>query len=739
MRRSLFVLVGLLFAQLFSFGQNIPPAEWSHDFPKKEYKVGDEVEITFKAIIPGNYHIYSNDYVCEFGPLPSEFIFEENASFSAGGKAVPIGAHKFFDDIFKCDLTDFKGTAEFRQKIKVLSPDPVVKGRLDYQMCTDDGFCVLHKYNFSLEGLQVSGKAAEPVVEPVTVVEPEKKQPDPVEVVEVATDSASDLSIACCDKVDEVLARIDEMEGKTTSDYHAVPLDSVDYTSYRGRGPEDVGKCEPKSFPGEEDEKKSYWTFFILAFLSGLVALLTPCVFPMIPMTVSFFMKEGQSKAKGRRDGLIYGLSIIAIYTLIGTLVSWLSGPSFANWLSTHWVPNLLFFIVFWIFAASFFGAFELVLPSRFVNKVDQKSDQGGLIGIFFMAFTIVLVSFSCTGPIVGVIIVEAVRGDLILPMIGMFGFSLAFALPFSLFAIFPTWLNSLPKSGGWLNSVKVVLGFVELALGLKFLSIADQTYHWGLLDREIYLALWIVIFALMGLYLIGKIKFAHDSDVPFVKVPRLIMGIFTFTFVIYLIPGMFGAPLNALAGYLPPMSTHDFDLPGLIKNPTGEKDELCENPKYSERLHLPHGIEGYFDYEQGMECARKLGKPAFIDFTGWGCVNCREMEARVWSDPRVLELLKKEYVVISLYVDDNTLDLPEDEWYYSKVTGDHIKKLRYKNADIQTCYFDANAQPLYALLDNKGDMIAPRRTHNLDKQAYVDFLEDGLKEYKKRMIPYKK
>jgi len=740
MRRSLLAMLGLFLMQSLSIAQNIPPAEWSYEVPSKEFKVGDVVEVTFKAVIPGNYHIYSNDYVCEFGPLPSEFLFDAHPSYSVAGKAKPIGAHKFFDDVFNCDLTDFKGTAEFRQKLKVLAPDPLITGRLDYQMCTDDGFCVLHKYKFEIEGLKVVGKAIEP---PVKVVEP---VPDELPVTDESSTSATTTEIDSTlstgilgEKLDAMMARLDAMEGKTVSDYDPVPLDSVDYTSYRGASPEDKGKCEEKVFPGEEEEKRSYFGFFILAFLSGLIALLTPCVFPMIPMTVSFFMKEGQSKAQGRKNGIIYGLSIIAIYSLIGTVLSVTVGPAAANFLATHWIPNVLFFLVFWVFAASFFGAFEIMMPTKLVNKIDQKSDQGGLAGIFFMAFTIVLVSFSCTGPIVGSILVGSLQGGLIMPLIGMLGFSLAFALPFGLFAIFPSWLSGLPQSGGWLNSVKVVLGFVELAFGLKFLSVADQTYHWGILDREIYLALWIVIFTLMGIYLLGKLKFSHDSDIPFLKVPRLIMAIATFSFVVYLIPGMFGAPLNALAGYLPPMSTHDFSIPGIVREAEGVSEDLCEKPKYSERLHLAHEIKGYFDYEQGMECARKLGKPVFIDFTGHGCVNCREMEARVWSDPRVQELLKNEYVVISLYVDDKTLNLEEDEYYYSKVTGDKVTTLAEKNADIQMCYFNANAQPLYALMDNKGDLIGPRRTYNLDKQAYVDYLKDGLEEYKKRMKPYKK
>jgi len=484
--------------------------------------------------------------------------------------------------------------------------------------------------------------------------------------------------------------------------------------------------------------------FLFFSFLAGLAAILTPCVFPMIPMTVSFFMNSGESKLKSRLYAAFYGFSIIAIYTIVGTLVAVLFGPGAANWLSTHWLPNLIFFAVFMIFAFSFFGMFEIVLPSWLVNKSDKQVDKGGFVGSFFMALTLVLVSFSCTGPIVGAILVESAGGQILKPIVGMFGFSLAFALPFTLFALFPGWLSNLPKSGGWLNSVKVVLGFLELALGLKFLSVADQTYHWGILDREVYLALWIVIFVLLGFYLLGKLKFAHDSDVKHVSVPRLLMAIVSFSFVVYLVPGMFGAPLKAISGYLPPQSTHDFDLHQIIRDEvklatptTGTisgipENEICEKPKFSEFLHLPHGLEGYFDYEQGMACARKLNKPVFIDFTGHGCVNCREMEATVWSDPRVLERLKNKFVVIALYVDDKST-LPESEWITSTYDGKVKKTLGKKYADFQISRYGVNAQPYYVLLDGKGEKLVEPRAYDLNADRFVEFLDAALAEFERR------
>lgn len=501
----------------------------------------------------------------------------------------------------------------------------------------------------------------------------------------------------------------------------------------------------PMSGSAQHPESGNLLLFLFFSFLAGLAAILTPCVFPMIPMTVSFFMNSGESKIKSRLYAAFYGLSIIAIYTVIGTLVSVIFGPGVANWLSTHWLPNLIFFTVFMLFAFSFFGMFEIVLPSWLVNKSDKQVDKGGFMGSFFMALTLVLVSFSCTGPIVGAILVESARGQILMPIIGMFGFSMAFALPFTLFALFPAWLNNLPKSGGWLNSVKVVLGFLELALGLKFLSVADQTYHWGILDREIYLALWIVIFSLLGFYLLGKLKFSHDTEAKFLSVPRLIMAILSFTFVVYLVPGMFGAPLKGISGYLPPQTSLDFDMHQIIRDEiklatfhnaagftTSEDTEICEKPKFGEFLHLPHGLEGYFDYEQGMACARKLNKPVFIDFTGHGCVNCREMEANVWSDPRVLERLRNNFVIIALYVDDKST-LPESEWITSSYDGKVKKTLGKKYADFQITRFGVNAQPYYVLLDKKEQLLVEPKAYDLNADRFVDFLDAALAEFSKR------
>lgn len=477
------------------------------------------------------------------------------------------------------------------------------------------------------------------------------------------------------------------------------------------------------------------WGLVLQAILWGFAMLLTPCVFPMIPMTVSFFLKNSGNAHRGRFHAFMYGLFIVLLYTVpisLVILITWIAGgdsvtADIFNWLATHWLPNILFFIVFMVFAASFFGAFEITLPSSWVNKADGKSDKKGLVGVFFMALTLVLVSFSCTGPIVGTVLIQSTKGQFWMPIVTMFAFSVAFALPFTLFALFPSLLTRL-RSGSWLGSVKVVLGFIEVALGFKFLSVADQTYHWGLLDREVYLAIWIVTFSLLGLYLLGKIRFAHDEKVEHLSVTRLALAIVDFAFVVYMIPGMFGAPLKALSGYLPPISTQDFVLGAVNASSSGNGEDERTVSLYGEKygLHLPLGLDGYFTIEEGLAAAKASGKPVFVDVTGHGCVNCREMEARVWSDPRVLELLSKKFVVVALYVDDKT-KLDEADWVHA-ANGDVYKEIGRANAYIARTRFEVNSQPNYILLDSDGSQLAPARGYNLDVQGFIDFLNVALK-----------
>lgn len=478
----------------------------------------------------------------------------------------------------------------------------------------------------------------------------------------------------------------------------------------------------------------SLLSFMIVAFLAGLAALLTPCVFPMIPMTVTFFAGKDNQK-KGRvRNSLIYGISIILIYTFIGSIIAPFMGPETANDLATGWIPNVIFFLVFLIFALSFLGLFEINLPNGFINKVDSMGDKGGLIGVFFMALTLVLVSFSCTGPLVGSILVESAGGMVIKPIMGMLAFSAAFAIPFTLFALFPGWLSTLPKSGGWLNSVKVVLGFLELAFAFKFLSIADQAYHWNILDREIYLAIWIVIFTLLGFYLLGKLKLPGDDEGTKTSVPKLIFAIISLSFVTYMIPGMFGAPLNAMAGYLPPLTTHDFDFNKIIRDNNPVENEICEDPLYTDFLHLPHGLQGYFDFDQAVNCAREQGKPIFIDFTGHGCVNCREMEQRVWADPKVLTRLRENFVIVALYVDDKT-ELPERDWYKSSYDGKQKKTIGKQNADFQITRFNNNAQPFYVILNEDEELLVSPKAYDLNISRFVDFLDEALENHRKNTV----
>ena len=630
---------------------------------------GLEVSLIFKAAIEDEWHLYDTE-LPEGGPIKTSINFADSTLFDFVGELVkePLPT-KYFDKIFNMNVGYFSKQAILTQKIKLKSAEKVdVKGFVEFMSCNDE-----------------------------TCTPP------------------------------------------TEADF------SFSFNAENAISSDSIRTVAPIGTADQDKSSGNLLLFLFFSFLAGLAAILTPCVFPMIPMTVSFFMNSGESKFRSRMNAVFYGFSIIAIYTIIGTLVAVLFGPGAANWLSTHWLPNVIFFAVFVIFAFSFFGMFEIVLPSWLVNKSDQQVDKGGLMGSFFMALTLVLVSFSCTGPIVGAILVESAGGQILKPIIGMFGFSLAFALPFTLFALFPGWLNNLPKSGGWLNSVKVVLGFLELALGLKFLSIADQTYHWGILDREVYLALWIVIFVLLGFYLLGKLKFSHDSDVKYISVPRLMLAILTFSFVVYLIPGMFGAPLKAISGYLPPQSTHDFDLHQIIRDEiklaqpktttvsfAGSTDELCEKPKFGEFLHLPHGLEGYFDYEQGLACAKKLNKPVFIDFTGHGCVNCREMEATVWSDPRVLDRLKNNFVIIALYVDDKST-LPESEWITSTYDGKVKKTLGKKYADFQISRYGVNAQPYYVLLDGNEQMLVEPKAYDLNADRFVEFLDAATTEFGKR------
>ena len=674
-------LLFIILSKSFVFGQVETPAKWQTSTSTSSANIGEELDLIFTAAIDNSWYLYSSEFDCEDGPIKTTFTFTPDASYQLLGKLRAIKPVDKHDKIFECDVKIFKGTAEFRQRIKVLSPKLKIAGEYEYQVCTDlTGKCIPGDGEFLFDKIRVMGK-------------------------EIG-DAGSQFQV---------------------SSSSSIVIDSAKLATGNRELAAIKGPILDPSLLKDETQNQSLWGFFLLAFFAGLAALLTPCVFPMIPMTVSFFTGRGT-----KFQAFIYGLSIILIYTLIGAVVAPLMGPETANHLSTEWIPNLIFFLVFIVFGLSFLGLFEITLPGSVINKVDQQAEKGGLTGVFFMAFTLVLVSFSCTGPLVGSILVSSAGGEFLKPIIGMFAFALAFAIPFTLFAFFPGWLKSLPKSGGWLNTVKVVLGFVEIALAFKFLSIADQAFHWRMLDREINIAIWIVIGLLIGIYLMKGFRMpgdtGKDAENKTVSVLRVSLATIVFTFVIYLTPGMWGAPLKALAGYLPPMSTHDFNL--LSANEKQNPNQICEAPKYSEFLHLPHGINGYFDYKQAQMCARQQNKPLFIDFTGHGCTNCREMEARVWSDPQVLQRLKNDYVVVALYVDDKTV-LPESEWYTSTYDKKVKKTIGKQNADLQIEKLNNNAQPLYVLVGTDETVLVSPKPYDLKVENFVKFLDEGKKKFK--------
>ena len=678
--RILLPLFAALFAAASAAGQNVTWTGTAERLDDNAYR------IVLEAAIPAGYHMYDMGPY-DGGPNATTITFTPNEDVTLEGGVEQLDTpHRYFDELFGMEIGTFSGKARFAQRVKLAAPQAALKAQIEWMIC-DDTSCM---------------------------------PPDDTE-----------LTIAV-------------PEGSAAGE-GAVPASRPSDTEAgaTGNGPSAALAATAPATAPDAAGGGTLWSLIIEAILWGFAALLTPCVFPMVPMTVSFFMKGSGSPALGRFRAAMYGFFIVALYTLpiaaIILVTRILGGDAVTadifNWLATHWLPNILFFLVFMVFAASFFGAFEITMPSWMVNKTDAKADSKGLAGIFFMALTLVLVSFSCTGPIVGSVLIKSTAGEFWSPIVTMLAFSVAFALPFTLFAFFPAMLKKLPKSGGWLNSVKVVLGFIEVALGLKFLSVADQTHHWGLLDREIYLAVWIVTFSLLGFYLLGKIKFAHDSDMPYLGVGRLALAIVTFSFVIYLLPGMWGAPLKGLSGYLPPLATQDFvaGQGGAAAGSTASGEGLRTveglKPKYSDFLHLPHGLEGFFDLREAEAYAEKVGKPLFIDFTGHGCVNCREMEARVWSDPEVLAILRNDYVIVALYSDDKKV-LPENEWVTTE-SGKVLKSLGKINSRYALTTYGVNAQPYYVLQGRGGKMLVPPRGYDLSVPGFVAFLRSGLEAYR--------
>ena len=681
--------------------QILNPVQWSY---KIENINKNEATLVFTADIDNKWHLYSQN-IPDGGPVPTSFKFNPSKDYTLVGKVEEASkGENIFDSSFNMKLTVFSHKAVFKQKIRKLTNKPfTVTGALEF-MCCDDSRCIPPK---ELDFSFIVGKGAGGTV---------SKEETTTEARQTAKQTAPQLKSQVNLNVSGTTEGTEIKEGKSAPALAATSGTPV------------------------KKEKKSLWVFFLLSLLAGLAGTITPCVFPMIPMTIAFFTRNTGSRAKSIFQAFIFGISIMLIYTSIGLIVSLTSaGADFANTLSTNWIVNLTFFILFLIFAAAFLGMFELVLPNSLITKADQQADKGGLLAAFFMGLTTVLVSFSCTGPLVGALLVEAASGDVLKPTIGMFGFGLAFATPFTLLAIFPSWLKGLPKSGGWLNSVEVVLGFIILAFSMKYLMVIDQTYNLHLISRDVYLAIWIVIFSLMGFYLLGKIKFKKDSDLPYVSFPRLIVVIITFAFVVYLIPGLFGAPLKPISGLLPPMKAQKFDLlsspgtPGQTVAFSTEKTPslLCDTPKYNDLFELPYNLQGYFDYKQALACARKQHKPLLLDFVGHACSNCKEMESKVWSDPEVLKRLRNNFVIVELYVDDRTR-LPEDEWVTSTYDGKIKKTIGKINADLEISHFRVNSQPYYVILDTNEKVLVSPIGHTLDIREFINFLDQGKKAFDK-------
>ena len=691
--KKLISSIMLALIALVAQAQILTPVKWKI---KLDDKGGaPEKEIVFTATADKGWHLYDMN-LPEGGPVSTSFTFETLNGAELIGQPVPsVKPTTVYDEQFAMNLRWYPGTVSFIQKLKVTDPAKFkVEGEVEFMACNDETCLPPDQIPFSFDkksihvdpALAANSSTTEEDKEDATAIQPD---------TQVVAEEASELNPP------------DPAAKKTPATTSPKASDSL--------------TDSPNLWSPVIDQLKSFgdatvsaadtsWLFiFFAGFLGGLIALLTPCVWPMIPMTVSFFLKRTKDRKKAIRDAITYGLSIIVIYLVMGLLITGIFGASALNDLSTNAIFNILFFLLLVVFAVSFFGAFELVLPASWTSKLDSKADSTtGVLSIFFMSFTLVLVSFSCTGPIIGTLLVQAASmGTAVGPAIGMFGFALALSIPFSVFAIFPNMLQSMPKSGGWLNSVKVVLGFLELALALKFLSVADLAYGWRLLDREAFIVLWIVIFSLLGVYLLGKIKFSHDSEVKYVSVPRLFMAIISFAFAIYMVPGLWGAPLKAISAFAPPLYTQDFNL-------------------YKNEVHA-----AFDDYESGMAYAKKVNKPVMIDFSGFGCVNCRKMEASVWTDPKVKQMLENDYVLITLMVDDKT-KLPQPIEIQENGKTRKLKTIGDKWSYLQRSKFGSNAQPFYILLNDEGQPLGPSYAFNEDVSKYIQFLQNGLKEFKK-------
>ena len=675
MKKLLFPFVLLLFAVAVQ-AQIQDPVKFNSEL---KILAADEAEVVFTAAIDKGWHVYSTD-LGDGGPISATFNVEKIFGAEVVGKLKPVGKEiSTFDKLFEMKVRYFENTAQFVQKLKLTGGAYQLEGYLEYGACNDENCLpptqVPFQFSGKVEGAAKEAAAATAEMKAETQSAEQETAADTVSVAAIGgADGPTEINVT--DKVDLWKPVINELQslGETTS-----------------------------------QEDMSWIYIFITGFAGGLLALFTPCVWPIIPMTVSFFLKRSKDKKKGIRDAWTYGASIVVIYVTLGLAITLIFGASALNALSTNAVFNILFCLMLVLFAASFFGAFEITLPSKWSTAVDSKAEAtSGLLSIFLMAFTLSLVSFSCTGPIIGFLLVQvSTTGSVVAPAIGMLGFAIALALPFTLFALFPSWLKSMPKSGGWMNIIKVTLGFLELAFALKFLSVADLAYGWRILDRETFLALWIVLFALLGFYLLGKIKFPHDDDDSKVSVPRFFMALASLAFAVYMVPGLWGAPLKAVSAFAPPMQTQDFNL-------------------YNNEVHAK-----FDDYDLGMEYARQHGKPVMLDFTGYGCVNCRKMELAVWTNPKVSDIINNDYVLITLYVDNKT-PLPSPVKIVENGTERTLRTVGDKWSYLQRVKFGANAQPFYVLIDNEGKPLNKSYSYDEDIPKYIEFLQTGLENYKK-------
>ena len=642
------------------------PVKWSY----KSEKVSEtEFDLIITAKIDKGWHVYSQ-FIEDGGPIPTSFKFSPSNAYKLKGTVSEIPkAVSAFDKNFDMQIAWHKDKVDFRQRIVLNTAKTTVAGVLEFMVCNDQKCLPPAEVEFQIPVSGAGISAAKTEAEPDSVL-------------------------------------------------------NSDTVPVAGLSPVSQNSTVIKSpVPVATDTSGSLWGIFLAGFIGGLAAFFMPCIYPMIPLTVSFFTKKSGSRARGIQSAIIYGVSIILVYVALGLLITLIFGASALNEAASSATFNLLFFAALIIFGISFLGAFEITLPASLVNKMDEKSNQSGFVGLFFMAFTLALVSFSCTGPIIGTLLVDAVsKGSYLGPAIGMLGFSTALAIPFTLFAIFPSWLKEMPKSGGWLNTVKVSLGFLEIALAFKFLSNVDLAYHWNIFNRDIFLVIWIVVFGVWGLYLLGKLRLSHDSEIGFISLPRLFFAMFVLGFTIYMIPGLWGAPLKPLSAWLPPQTTQDFDL---YSNKTSTSTDETIGKKYADLFHAPHGLNAFYDYDEGLAYAKSINKPVLIDFTGWSCVNCRKMEASVWSEAAVLKKLKEDYVLISLYVDDKT-ELAESEKYISTFSGKKIKTIGQKWSDFQAATFGTNSQPYYVIAGLDGKSLVTPQAFNLDIGNYINFLNSG-------------